>query len=70
MESSKTDGASSTAAELNYLNTVELLPGADNYLYDGDGSVALRPGMMTIGRGGAPQEGMADRARVVAEVRT
>ena len=55
MESSKTDGASSTAAELNYLNTVELLPGADNYLYDGDGSVALRPGMMTIGRGGAPQ---------------
>ena len=53
----------------NYLNTVELLPDADNYLYDGDGSVALRPGMMTIAHGGAPQRALADRARVVAEVK-
>ena len=60
---------SSTEAELNYLNTVELLPGADNYLYDDDGSVALRPGMMTIAHGGLPQKALADRARLVAEVK-
>ena len=59
----------STDAELNYLNTVELLPGADNYLYDGDGSVALRPGMMTIAHGGLPQKALDERAKIVAQVK-
>ena len=61
--------ASLVGAEKSYLNTVELLPDADNYLYDGNGSVALRPGMMTIAHGGAPQRALAERARVVAEVK-
>ena len=44
--------ADNIEVDLNYLNTVELLPGADNYLYDHTGSVSARPGMMTIAHGG------------------
>ena len=56
-------------ADLNYLNTVELLPGADNYLYDAGGTVGARPGMMTISTGGLPAKALAERARLVGEVK-
>jgi amino acid transporter len=55
--------------DINYLNTVELLPGADNYLYDAGGSVAARPGMKTMSKGGLPAKALADRARLVASVK-
>ena len=61
--------SSSDNVDLNYLNTVELLPGADNYLYDASGSVGARPGMRTLAHGGLPAQALADRAKLVAAVK-
>ena len=61
--------ADNIEVDLNYLNTVELLPGADNYLYDVGGSVSARPGMMTIAHGGLPAKALADRAAMVGQVK-
>ncbi len=62
-------GTPAAGVELNYLNTVELLPGADNYLYDDNGTVGARPGQMTIALGGLPAKALADRAKLVGEVK-
>jgi len=54
--------------DIAYLNTVELMPGEDNYLYNAGMSVIMRPGMRTIAVG-KPSTALAERARVVAEVK-
>ena len=50
------------------LNTIELMPGPDNYLYDAGQSVVVRPGVhtMAIGR---PSAALAKRAKLVAQVK-
>ena len=58
-QASLPDGAPAASAEgvqadVAYLNTVELMPAEDNYLYDAGSSVALGPSMMTIAQGGRP----------------
>jgi amino acid transporter len=64
-----TSSEPSSSVDINYLNTIELLPGADNYLYDASGSVAARPGMKTMSKGGLPAKALADRAKLVASVK-
>ena len=60
--------AGASVVDVAYLNTVELLPNEDNYLYDAGMSVIVRPGMRTIAVG-KPSTALAERARVVAEVK-
>lgn len=73
-QASLPDGAPAASAEgvqadVAYLNTVELMPAEDNYLYDAGSSVALRPSMMTIAQGGRPAAALLARTKVVAEVK-